>query len=59
LRAGVRWAGVDEVVGASRVLACEACALLDQQLESSRLPVPDAGAGSGPSSRGSDPAACG
>ena len=32
LRAGVRWAGVDEVVGTSRVLPREACAPLDREL---------------------------
>jgi hypothetical protein len=32
LRAGVGWAGVDEVIGTSRVLACEACALLEQEV---------------------------
>jgi hypothetical protein len=29
LQAGVRWAGVDEVVSGSSVLPCEACAFLD------------------------------
>ena len=45
LQAGVRWAGVDEVVGASRVLPCAACALLDRALPSAPLPVPAARSG--------------
>ena len=36
LHAAVRWASVDKVVGASRVLPCEACALLDRAVATCR-----------------------
>jgi len=45
LHAAVRWAGIDEVVGTSRVLSCEACALPDQDLTSVPLPVSAARSG--------------
>ena len=32
LQSGVPWAGLDEVVGASSVLPCEACVLLDHEV---------------------------
>ena len=38
LLAGVRWAGVDEVIGTSNLLSCEACVLVKQEL--SDVPVP-------------------
>ena len=38
----VRWAGVDEVVGTSRMLSCEACALVGLAL--TRMPHPLAAA---------------
>jgi hypothetical protein len=39
LQAGIRWAGIDEVIGISHVLACEACAFLEQDVRKVPLPV--------------------
>jgi hypothetical protein len=39
LQAGIRRAGIDEVIGTSHVLACEACALLEQDVREVPLPV--------------------
>ena len=40
--AGIRWAVIDEVVGTSGALPCEACALLDPERTSVPLPLPAA-----------------
>jgi hypothetical protein len=39
LLAGIPWAGVDEVIGTSNLLACGACALLEQDMAEVPLPV--------------------